>query len=47
MQKSIKTPVFEDLDKCNDDLNIIAADGDLLSDGQQDNSCLMMLEKEW
>ena len=47
MQKSIKTPVFEDLDKCNDDLNIIAADGDLMSDGQQDNSCLLMLEKEW
>ena len=46
-QKSIKTPVFEDLEKCNDEFNIIAADGDLLSDGQQDNSCLLMLEKEW
>jgi hypothetical protein len=46
LQKSIKTPVFEDLTKC-DDLNIIAQGGDLLSEGQQDNSCLMMLEKEW
>ncbi|CDW80340.1 UNKNOWN [Stylonychia lemnae] len=49
LQKSIRTPVFEDLDKVagEDDLKILAQDGDIYSDGQQDNSCLMMLEKEW
>jgi hypothetical protein len=30
-EKSVKAPMFED--QVNEDLNIIAADGDLLSDG--------------
>ena len=36
LQKSIKTPVFEDLDKAvdEDEINIIAQDGDLFSEGQ-------------
>jgi hypothetical protein len=36
LQKSIKTPVFEDLDKVvveDDDLNLIVQDGDLFSEG--------------
>lgn len=45
MEKSIKTPVFDgDFEN-----HIICGGGnDLLSDGHNDdNSCLMMLEKEW
>ena len=36
LQKSIKTPVFEDLDKAvdEDEINIIAQDGDIFSEGQ-------------
>lgn len=66
LQKSIKTPVFEDLedviqsagrgrtrvnlmDDMEDHLKILAQaeDGELFSDGQQDNSCIIMLEEEW
>jgi hypothetical protein len=43
-EKSIKTPVFDgDIEN-----HIICASNDMLSDEHnEDNSCLMMLEREW
>jgi hypothetical protein len=53
-QTKIKTPMFEEdiakLCSSDEELNIIAQGGDLISDGcqpEEDNSCLLMLEKEW